>query len=331
MSGFGAKGVMVVVVAAAAMSILTSTPFAATAPDVQAGDPRLREVQYDPRAVVTVPVKRGVVTLVVLDADETISEVAAGLGGDCNKAESAWCIAAQPGGRHLFVKAKSSAAAPNNLAVVTDRRSHSFRFVVLADGDPKPPVYRINVKAAPVRSAAPSRLALRDTAPLFTVPALTGLLPALPPPPSPQELVAERLQAKPQLRNSNYALAEGKGSEDIVPTLVFDDGRFTYFRFSGNRELPAVFHVLGDGSETLVNARMEDDLLVVDRVSRRLMLRAGSAVVGIWNEGFDLDGVLPANSSGASTTVQGVERTLKAEVDPLASARRLPAGQGAAP
>ena len=46
-------------------------------------DPRLREVVYDPRAVVTVPVKRGVVTLVVLDADESITEVAAGLGGDC--------------------------------------------------------------------------------------------------------------------------------------------------------------------------------------------------------------------------------------------------------
>ena len=54
--------------------------------------------------------------------------------------------------------------------------------------------------------------------------------------------------------NSSYSIAEGSGSEDIVPTLVFDDGRFTYFRFPGNREVPAVFHVLGDGSETLVNA-----------------------------------------------------------------------------
>jgi type IV secretion system protein VirB9 len=101
--------------------------------------------------VVTVPVKRGVVTLVVLDADESITEVAAGLGGDCTKADAAWCVAAQPGGRNLFVKAKSSASAANNLAVVTDRRTHTFRFVVLADGDPKPPVYRLVVKAPPRR------------------------------------------------------------------------------------------------------------------------------------------------------------------------------------
>jgi type IV secretion system protein VirB9 len=53
---------------------------------------------------------------------------------------------------------------------------------------------------------------------------------------------------------------------------------------------------------------MEDDLLVVDRVSRRLMLRAGSAVVGVWNEAFDLDGVPP----DLGTTVPGVQRTFKA-------------------
>ena len=123
-----------------------------TAVAAEPADPRLREVVYDPRSVVTVPVKRGVVTLVVLDADEAITEVAAGLGGDCTKADAAWCIAAQPGGRNLFVKAKSSASAANTLAVVTDRRTHSFRFVVLADGDAKSPVYRLVVKA-PARMA----------------------------------------------------------------------------------------------------------------------------------------------------------------------------------
>ena len=288
----------------------------ASAAELQVSDPRLREVQYDPRAVVTVPVKRGVVTLVVLDADESITEVAAGLGGDCAKAEAAWCVAAQPGGRNLFVKAKSTAGAPNNLAVVTDRRTHSFRFVVLADNDPKAPVYRLVVKAPVVRAAASARPTLRDMVSLVA-------LPAVPPPPTPQEVIAERLQAKPQVMNSHYSIAEGKGSEDIVPTLVFDDGRFTYIRFPGNREVPAVFHVLGDGSETLVNARMEEDLLVVDRVSRRLMLRSGSAVVGVWNEAFDLDGVPP----DGGTTVPGVQRVLKAEARDSQAGRRSGASQ----
>jgi type IV secretion system protein VirB9 len=273
--------------------------------DAAPSDARLREVVYDARAVVTVLVKRGVVTLVVLDPEESIAEVAAGLGGDCAKAEAAWCIAAQPGGRHLFVKPKSTANAANTLAVVTDRRTHSFRFVVLADGDPRVPIYRLFVRAP--RPPAVARPALREGLALSAVP----LLPPVPPLPSPQQVVAERLQAKAHVLNTSYSIAEGKGSQDIVPTMVFDDGRFTYFRFPGNREVPAVFHVLGDGRETLVNARMEDDLLVVDRVSRRLMLRAGSAVVGVWNEAFDLDGVPP----GGGTTVPGVQRALRGEAN----------------
>lgn len=281
------------------LSLGTAAALSTVAAHAQAPDPRLREVQYDARAVVSVPVKRGVVTHVVLGADESITEVGAGLGGDCGKAEAVWCIAAQPGGRNLFVKPKSGASAPNNLAVVTDRRTHSFRFVVLADGDTRPPVYRLVVRPP---AAAVARPIAASPPPVALL-----LAPPTPPAPAPESVVAERLATSPQIVNSAYSIAEGKASEDIVPTLVFDDGRFTYFRFPGNREVPAVFHVLGDGSEALVNTRMEGDLLVVDRVSRRLMLRAGTAVVGVWNEAFDLEGMPPRGG----TTVPGVERSMK--------------------
>ena len=277
---------------------LSSCLFAQANP--RSADPRLRDVVYDPAAVVTVPVKRGMVTLVVFAQDEVITEVAAGQGGDCSKADAVWCVAVQPGGRNLFVKAKSGADAPNNLAVVTDRRTHALRFVVLSEGDRQQPVYRLTVKA-PAQPKPASGLSAKDLAAL-------AALPPLPPQPTSQQVVAERLQASPSVMNTQYSLAEGAGSQDIVPTLVYDDGRFTYLRFPGNREVPAVFHVLGDGSETLVNARMEHDLLVVDRVSRHLMLRAGSAVIGIWNEAFDLQGT-PAEGA---TTVPGVQRALKA-------------------
>ncbi|MCE9658271.1 MAG: TrbG/VirB9 family P-type conjugative transfer protein [Burkholderiales bacterium] len=272
-------------------------------------DPRLRQVWYDPQAVVTVPVKRGIVTDIVLDADEVITDLASGLGGDCTKAEATWCIAAQPGGRHIFVKPKSTAGTANNLAVVTDKRSHSFRLELLAENDARPPVYRLLVRAVPplpppALVAAPHRFAPEAEI-------------AEPAAPRQSDVIAERLRTAPVPVNSDYSLAEGTGSEDIVPSLVFDDGRFTYLRFANNREVPAVFHVQGDGSEALVNVRMEGDLLIVDRVSRRLMLRAGNAVVGLWNESFDPDGVPPAGG----TTVPGVERTI---VGRGASARGRP-------
>jgi len=259
-------------------------------------DPRLKEVFYDPQAVVSVLVKRGVVTDIVLDPGEAITDVATGLGADCAKAEASWCIAAQPGGRHLFVKPKTNASAPNNIAVVTDRRTHSLRFVVLGDRDARQPTYRLTIKVTP---PLPPPAFAETRAPIVAV--------TSPLPPDTAELVKERLSAAPQLVNTRYSIAEGKHAEDIVPTLIFDDGRFTYLKFPNNREVPAIFHVLTDGSETVVNARMEGDLLVADRVSRRLVLRAGTAVVGVWNDAFDMDGVPPTNG----TTATGVERTLK--------------------
>jgi type IV secretion system protein VirB9 len=156
----------------------------------------------------------------------------------------------------------------------------------------KPPV----VKPLPI-AARPAMVVMDPMQPLIE------------PGPPPEQVVAERIDAAPQVVNSAYAIAEGVASADIVPTLIFDDGRFTYLRFPGNQEVPAVFHVLGDGSESVVNARMEGDLLVVDRVSRRLMLRAGSAVVGVWNEAFDRTGRPPDDG----TTVPGVQRVVKAE------------------
>lgn len=269
-------------------------------------DPRLREVVYDERAVVEVAVRRGSVLHIALDDDEAIGDVASGLNSDCAKPDAPWCIAAAPGARHLFIKAKSTAGAANNLIVVTDRRSHTFRFSVLADTDPQPGLYQLTIKAPVKRPAAK---ATPDPVPEAV----------MPPEPPPREIVAQRLQAaSPSVVNANYAIAEGTGSDDIAPTLVFDDGRFTYFRFPANREVPAVFHVLGDGSETVVNSRMEGDLLVVDRVSRLLMLRAGQAVVGVWNEAFDLDGAPPADG----TTVPGVQRVLKADSSPPGAVRK---------
>lgn len=259
-------------------------------------DPRLRDVFYDPQAVLGVPVQRGVVTLIVLDPDEAIAEVGVGLGGDCSKPEAVWCITAQPGGRHVFVKAKTGAHADNTLAVVTDRRVHNFRLQVIDGRRGQLPVYRLIVRA-PLPALPPAGAAAER--PLPPMPVI--------PPVDPAALVADRLQAQPAIRNTAYSIAEGAGSRDILPSLIFDDGRFTYLRFAGNREVPAVFQVLGDGREALVNARMEGDLLVVDRVARRLTLRSGQAVVAVWNDAFDLNGVPPRGG----TTVPGVIRRLK--------------------
>lgn len=254
-------------------------------------DGRLRMVAYEPDAVVTVLAKRGVPTHVLLDAAEHIQFVAPGIGSECSREEDTWCVTAPKNGTQLFVKPKTAAQGSNIIAISTDRRVYSLRFVLLADEDPREPAYRLTF-----------------TYPAKPVAVVEAAAPALPSGPSEGELIAIRLRQSPELVNGDYTVALGKHSEDIAPTMVWDDGRFTYFKFPANREIPAVFQIDGTGQESVVNARMEGDFLVADLIGRQFYLRRGRAVVGVWNEAFDLDGI-PAKGG---TTVPGIERVLRA-------------------
>ena len=260
------------------------------ADSVKGADPRLRTVAFSPDAVVDVPVRRGQITQIVLGDDELIvGTPMSGKGANCADETHTWCIAQQ--GRDLFVKPKTGASS-NNLIVITDRRRHVFALHPVDGGGVA--LMRLTVSAPAPVSTLP-RLA---AAPMYTVPVPTA-----------KELIEARWQVKPAVRNADYSVATGKGSEDIVPVMVFDDGTQTYFSFPNNRPLPAIFQTAPDGSEEMVNARMDaDDLLVADRVGRRFLLRLGESVVSIINEAFDLDGVAPTRG----TTVPGVSRVLKA-------------------
>ena len=257
-----------------------------------APDPRLRTVLFAADMVVDVPVRRGQITQIVLGDDEQIVGIPiSGKGSNCSDETHTWCIAKQ--GRDLFVKPKSGATS-TNLIVVTDRRRHAFLL-------------------HPVEGAGLTLMRLTVAAPVLAQPVLRPIpvsaSPVVPAPATARELIDARWQAKPLVRNSAYSVATGKGSEDIVPVMVFDDGTQTYFSFPNNRPIPTVFQIAPDGSEEMVNARMDpDDLLVADRVGRRFVLRLGESVAAIINDAFDLDGVPPKDG----TTVPGVARVVKA-------------------
>lgn len=253
----------------------------------------VREVAYDARAVIRVPVARGVATHIELEPGEQIRMAASGMGSDCARPEHAWCVVASEGTSHVFAKPKAGAGASNTLALVTDRRSYSLQLDVVP---PARAAQRVVVRVPPPPALDPELLAQRQR-----------VAAALAMAPHPAEVLEQRLALRPQVLNADYTVATGKASSDLVPRAVFDDGRFTYFQFPGNREVPAAFQVEPDGSESLVNVRMEGDLLVVDRVARRLVLRAGHQVVAVRNEAFDAEGRAPVAGSAA----EGVQRLVR--------------------
>lgn len=283
--------------AALAAPAVAIAPAVASAPAVleaRGADPRLRIVRYSPDAIVSVPVRRGMVTQLVLAEDEAIvSQPAMGKGSDCAREIDTWCVIAS--GRDIFIKPKTGATT-NNMIVVTTQRRHAFEFHVLPESSLGKPVMRLSVVLPPPPPLPP--MLLSPPAPMVAV----G-----PPPITVKELIDNRMRAEPQVRNTHYSVAVGASSEDIVPVMVFDDGTQTYFSFPNNRPIPTVFQTGPDQSEEMVNVRMQDDKLIADRVARRFVLRLGESVISIINEDFDIDGVPPANG----TTVPGVARVLR--------------------
>lgn len=116
----------------------------------------------------------------------------------------------------------------------------------------------------------------------------------------------------PVVKNSSYKMQIRKRSKNISPSHVFDDGEFTYFTFSGNKDIPAIFHVSENKQESIVNSHIDPKMpgtVVVHKIARQFYLRYGDAVVGVYNEAFDEIGKL--NTTG--TTVEGVHREVKGQ------------------
>lgn len=271
-------------------------------------DARVRYITYSKDDVTVVNVRRGAVTRIVLGENEKITVAASGFSADCGKDDLEWCIRADVGSNQIWVKPRDR-ATHNNLELESDKHDYSFEFRVLDDADAG-------------RGKKPATSKVLEHEPMFRVifrypmqtPSMGALLAAsgansaASRQADEKALLTERLDtARPVPRNTKYSMEVLAGGEEIKPALVFDDGRFTYFQFPGNRPVPDIAYVAPDGEEKKANHHVDGDLVVIQQTGRRFVLRLGKAVVGVWNDAFDPDGV----AAKGSTTVDGVERVIR--------------------
>lgn len=87
--------------------------------------------------------------------------------------------------------------------------------------------------------------------------------------------------AKSALRDINWASAHYGykvvgGNKDLAPTMVFDDGVFTYFQFEkeGAQSFPVVYKVV-DGYDVPTNNKIEGNFVIVESTGKAWTLRAG--------------------------------------------------------
>jgi type IV secretion system protein VirB9 len=102
-------------------------------------------------------------------------------------------------------------------------------------------------------------------------------------------------------RNYRYA---GTGSEEIQPVMVFDNGRYTFFKFSERQSWPSVFAVAVDGQETLVSRTVRGNWIIIPQVARHWRMRAGKSVLCIRNDNYAPEG----NDNPAETDTPAVFR-----------------------
>lgn len=289
--------------AAIALSVAASAAPGAELPVASERDARLRYVHYVRDQVTVIHVRRGSVTRIMLEAGERIVVAATGFSADCAKAELEWCVRADVGTNQIWVKPKENASF-NNLELHTDRRDYSFEFRVLPDAQ-----NGRSGKTTPAALQAEPMFRVMFQYPMATPVSamLAAGVPGRAAGGRESDPGAHEAANTPQPRNWSYSMQVMADSQDLAPRLVFDDGRFTYFQFPGNREIPSIFYRSTDGEEGRVNFHMRGDLAVVERTARQFVLRLGKAVVGIWNEQYDAEGTPPVSG----TTVPDLVRTVK--------------------
>ncbi len=267
---------------------------AAEMPQGSSFDNRIQYVNYNPGDVVVVRALPGLGVRIVFAPDEQIVDVASGFtqGWEFNDRSNILYVKPKSiksgNGQDAAVMPPVAGKWDTNLMVKTNLRLYDFDLKLMPGGGNSGRVPQNQRVAYRVEFKYPSDEATQAKEAYDRAKAQA------------------RLDQKPAPRNWSYSMQVGENSEGIAPTMAYDDGRFTYLKFPNNRDFPAIFIVAGDKTESLVNSHVDKDILVVHRVVREFVLRLGTAVVGVYNDNYDADGI-PADQG---TTVPGVQRVI---------------------
>lgn len=247
------------VVGAATTTLVPHPAFASETPRPGSKDARVRNIDYDPDQVVTIVGSFRHAIEIQFGPGETITQAA--LGDTVS-----WQIA--PVGNIVFLKPRERAGG-TNLIVVTN-----------ANGSPR--TYHFNLSLGTAQTmygvrfrypreeralaAMQVQLAQMQTAKAIETNITTSAL---------DHAVIEGT------RNMNYTV---QGDSSLQPTEISDNGEFTVLRYPGHADIPSIFAVDVDGTETIVPYDVREDFVVIHAVYRQIRLRRGSVVLCIYNE-----------------------------------------------
>ena len=261
---------------AAALLVSALPATAQVVPGPCGTDPHIACAVYDPTESYQITYRPGEATVIVFEKGEKLDGTGMGDG-------KAWTVG--PAGNGFFFKPKAPKAS-TNLILLTNKRRYVLKLIPVAKHEQA--IWSLTFDYPDTRDKADAAASARSAE---------------------ARALLEGAGNAAGPRNDNYDM---HGDTALAPTALWDDGRFTYFEFNTNRDLPQIYRVLDDGTEALVNPDdMRGPVLVVHDTARRFNLRVGDAVLGIRNNAYRPDGKL--NLSG--TTIPGTVRLVKRKED----------------
>jgi type IV secretion system protein VirB9 len=237
-------------------AITTSMAGATGIPRPIGGENRIKIINYTPNTVFKFIGCYEYQSIIEFGLDEEIDTISMGT-------PTPWQVV--PAGNRIFIKPVEDNAT-TNMTVITNKRMYFFEMhAIEATGVNDS---RLNFV---VKFVYPEQYNL-TTGGGSSTDAVTTM----------QQNIGPDL-TKPELYNFKYSISGA--AKNIEPLQVFDDGEFTYFKFKDlNAELPAIFTVRRDGSESLINFRVQAGYVIVERVSDRFTLRHGPDTICVFNE-----------------------------------------------
>lgn len=228
-------------------AMLSFNANAAVTPKQTIFDSRIQNVNYNSDDVVVIKTRLGNATVIQLEKGEHLNAPEAALAiGD----KEAWTIAV----RENNVILKPIADFPQtNINIISNKRSYAFDLVEAKNAKDVSFFVRFNYPET--------------------------------------ENEKKRRQDESRKREAYPACSDGKrnylyekyGDDELAPVLVWDDGKFTCFKYPNNKPLPAIYKYMPNSElkEALINFNVKDDTIIVQTTAEEFRLRLGDKVLGV--------------------------------------------------
>lgn len=221
-------------------------------------DSRIRIMIYNPDDVFKFTGYYNYQASIELSSSEEVASISMG-------DTTGWQIV--PSGNRIFLKPVENDVT-TNMTLITNKRTYYFELYAQEAQDIRDPDMVFNVKFIYPDEEMEDNLKTYSSTNSANAPDLSH----------------------PEDYNFNYSIS---GHEDIAPIKIFDDGYFTYLQFRDrNNQIPAIFSVDQDLKEEIINFRPSQpdaNLIIIDRVYKKLSLRLGKKITCIFNEAFRMN------------------------------------------